>query len=186
MRNTLVAWAIFGALVPVLCGCGGDKATEPFTLWTVGYDDFTDDTATVSAHGENFVLTLSLGCDSDGSVSVLLGFSGLGFFEGGAQTVEVRWDDGDIQRLAFEVSDDLFTSRASDGDARRAFVRELAAHRELRMRVPKAPDDELASDRFDLTGSVRDYLGDGMLADTPSLAAAIAKLECVGDDGGRR
>ena len=101
-------------------------------------------------------------------------------------TVEVRWDSGDIQRLTFEVGDDLFTSSPLGGaDARRAFVRELAAHRELRMRVAKA-DGELVSDRFDLTGNVSDIDLDGRINNTPTLAAAIANLECVGDDVGGR
>ena len=74
-----------GVLVPVLCGCGGSETEsrpEPFTLWIIEYsiDDFTDDTSvTVQAAGENRELRLSLGCYSDGSVSVLLGFDGLGY-----------------------------------------------------------------------------------------------------------
>ena len=99
--------------------------------------------------------------------------------------MKVRWDSGDIQRLTFEVGNDLFTSSPLGGaDARRAFVRELAVHRELRMRVAKA-DGGLVSDRFDLTGNVLDVLDD-RINNTPTLAAAIANLECVGAESRTR
>ena len=53
------------------------------------------------------------------------------------------------------------------------------------MRVANA-DGEFVSDRFDFTGTVSDIDLDGRINDTPTLAAAVANLECVGDDVGGR
>ena len=162
-----IAWVILGVLA---------SAPAAAQSWEAHrfVDDFTGETSVlVTGTGDSRKLRISVGCSSDGAPRTLIVFVDDGIFHHAG--VEVRWDEGEIERPMLVDEDDhlIFKSGettefgiwiGADSAKRYAaeFVQKLAAHRELRMRVRRWRD-ELVTDRFDLSGS----------------ADAIAGLECA-------
>ena len=81
----------------------------------------------------------------------------LGLMERGAifhdGDVEVRWDEGEVQRHAFSDEDELLSmwGPVTPGEDADVFVHDLLSHRELRVRVTKWRDERV-TDRFNLDG----------------------------------
>lgn len=123
-------------------------------------DDFTGETTRFARiQGRNANVVLAVAC-AGGGYAVLLNLVYGGIFHNG--TVEVRWDEGPVERYEFNDGNETLSAWASASAGRgsgydpriASFVGKLRRHNDMRIRVTKWEDERLI-DSVDLTGSSR-------------------------------
>ena len=146
----VTAWVILGVLA---------SAPAAAQSWETkkDTDDFSGETSiSVRGHGEDRALLIDVDCYHTGEFMVTVTNTRRLAARSTVMSAifprdgEIRWDGGEVERFSFNLG---------EGDES-AFVRKLATHRELAIRVGGRGG---TTDRFDLTGA----------------ADALTELECA-------
>ena len=141
----------------LLVAVGALLATTPSASaqwnWEVGrtVDEFTDEVSLGAAEiGESrrLVLVITGGCEAPLELGVGISFAGGGIFADGA--VQIRWDDGPVERAAWwDGNTSLLAQSHREAEA---FLVKLTHHRRLRIRASEYPSGTV-TDSFDLDGA---------------------------------